>query len=161
MDAVELTPGYDFPDEIRGLFSEYTGMLVRLDPDFQLYLNIQHYEDEVRDLTVKYGLPDGRLYLARVGGKAAGCIALRKLDEERCEMKRLYVRPAFRGHKIGDALVDRILQDARAIGYRHMLLDTLPFLESAIHMYRKRGFYEIPCYNDSPVETTLFMQYDL
>ena len=97
MDAVELTPGYDFPDEIRGLLSEYTGMLVRLDPDFQLYLNIQHYEDEVRDLTVKYGLPDGRLYLARVGGKAAGCIALRKLDEERCEMKRLYVRPAFRG----------------------------------------------------------------
>ena len=83
MDAVELTPGYDFPDEIRGLFSEYTGMLVRLDPDFQLYLNIQHYEDEVRDLTVKYGLPDGRLYLARVGGKAAGCIALRKLDDRK------------------------------------------------------------------------------
>ena len=161
MDAVELTPGYDFPDEIRGLFSEYTGMLVRLDPDFQLYLNIQHYEDEVRDLTVKYGLPDGRLYLARVGGKAAGCIALRKLDEERCEMKRLYVRPAFRGHRIGDALVDRVIQDAKAIGYRHMLLDTLPFLESAIHMYRKRGFYEIPCYNDSPMETTIFMQYDL
>ena len=161
MDAVELTPGYDFPDEIRGLFSEYTGMLVRLDPDFQLYLTIQHYEDEVRDLTVKYGLPDGRLYLARVGGKAAGCIALRKLDEERCEMKRLYVRPAFRGHRIGDALVDRVIQDAKAIGYRHMLLDTLPFLESAIHMYRKRGFYEIPCYNDSPMETTIFMQYDL
>ena len=161
MDAVELTPGYDFPDEIRGLFSEYTGMLVRLDPDFQLYLNIQHYEDEVRDLTVKYGLPDGRLYLARVGGKAAGCIALRKLDEERCEMKRLYVRPAFRGHRVGDALVDRILQDAKAIGYRHMLLDTLPFLESAIYIYQKRGFYEIPCYNDSPVETTIFMQYDL
>ena len=161
MDAVELTPGYDFPDEIRGLFSEYTGMLVRLDPDFQLYLNIQHYEDEVRDLTVKYGLPDGRLYLARVGGKAAGCIALRKLDEERCEMKRLYVRPAFRGHRIGDALVDRVIRDAKAIGYRHMLLDTLPFLESAIHMYRKRGFYEIPCYNDSPMETTIFMQYNL
>ena len=76
-------------------------------------------------------------------------------------MKRLYVRPAFRGHRIGNALVDRILQDARAIGYRHMLLDTLPFLESAIHMYQKRGFYEISCYNDSPVETTIFMQYDL
>ena len=161
MDAVELTPGYDAPDEIRALFTEYTDMLVRLDPDFQLYLNIQHYEDEVRDLTVKYGFPDGRLYLARVGGEAAGCIALRKLDEERCEMKRLYVRPAFRGHKIGDALVDRVIGDARAIGYRYMLLDTLPFLESAIHMYRKRGFYEIPCYNDSPVETTIFMQYDL
>ena len=103
----------------------------------------------------------GRLYLALGEGEAAGCIALRKLDDQRCEMKRLNVRPAFRGHRIGDALVDRIIQDARAIGYRYMLLDTLPFLESAIHMYQKRGFYEIPCYNDSPVETTLFMQYDL
>ena len=158
---LELLPGYDRPTEILSLFSEYTQMLVSHDPSFQIYLDIQHYEDEIRDLKVKYGRPEGRLYLSLWEGEAAGCIALRKLDEQRCEMKRLYVRPAFRGHKIGDALVDRILQDARAIGYRHVLLDTLPFLESAIHMYQKRGFYEIPCYNDSPVETTIFMQYDL
>lgn len=158
---LELLPGYDRPAEILSLFTEYTRMLVSHDPSFQIYLDIQHYEDEIRDLEAKYGRPDGRLYLALWEGETAGCIALRKLDEQRCEMKRLYVRPAFRGHKIGDALVDRILQDARAIGYRYMLLDTLPFLESAIHMYQKRGFYEIPCYNDSPVETTIFMQYDL
>ena len=158
---LELIPGYDRPAELLSLFTEYTRMLVSHDPSFQIYLDIQHYEDEIRDLKAKYGQPEGRLYLALWEGEAAGCIALRKLDEQRCEMKRLYVRPAFRGHKIGDALVDRILQDARAIGYRHMLLDTLPFLESAIHIYQKRGFYEIPCYNDSPVETTIFMQYDL
>ncbi len=158
---LELLPGYDHPEEILSLFTEYTHMLVSHDPSFQIYLDIQHYEDEIRDLEAKYGRPEGRLYLALWEGEAAGCIALRKLDEQRCEMKRLYVRPAFRGHRIGDALVDRILQDARAIGYRYMLLDTLPFLESAIHMYQKRGFYEIPCYNDSPVETTIFMQYDL
>lgn len=158
---LELIPGYDRPAEILSLFTEYTHMLVSHDSSFQIYLDIQHYEDEIRDLEAKYGRPEGRLYLALWDGEAAGCIALRKLDEQRCEMKRLYVRPAFRGHKIGDALVDRILQDARAIGYRHVLLDTLPFLESAIHMYQKRGFYEIPCYNDSPVETTIFMQYDL
>ena len=158
---LELLPGYDRPAEILSLFTEYTRMLVSHDPSFQIYLDIQHYEDEIRDLEAKYGRPEGRLYLALWDGEAAGCIALRKLDEQRCEMKRLYVRPAFRGHRIGDALVDRILQDARAIGYRYMLLDTLPFLESAIHMYQKRGFYEIPCYNDSPVETTIFMQYDL
>ena len=158
---LELIPGYDHPAEILSLFTEYTQMLVSHDPSFQIYLDIQHYEDEIRDLKAKYGQPEGRLYLALWEGEAAGCIALRKLDEQHCEMKRLYVRPAFRGHRIGDALVDRILQDARAIGYRHMLLDTLPFLESAIYIYQKRGFYEIPCYNDSPVATTIFMQYDL
>lgn len=159
--SLELIPAYDRPAEVLSLFTEYTHMLVSHDPSFQIYLDIQHYEDEIRDLEAKYGRPEGRLYLALWDGEAAGCIALRKLDNRRCEMKRLYVRPAFRGHKIGDALVDRIIQDAKAIGYRYMLLDTLPFLESAIHMYQKRGFYEIPCYNDSPVETTIFMQYDL
>ena len=159
--SLELIPGYDRPAEILSLFTEYTQMLVSHDPSFQIYLDIQHYEDELRNLEAKYGRPEGRLYLALWDGEAAGCIALRKLDGQRCEMKRLYVRPAFRGHKIGDALVDRVLQDAKAIGYRHMLLDTLPFLERAVHMYQKRGFYEIPRYNDSPVETTIFMQYDL
>ena len=158
---LELIPGYDRPAELLSLFTEYTRMLVSHDPSFQIYLDIQHYADEIRDLEAKYGWPEGRLYLALWEGEAAGCIALRRLDEQRCEMKRLYVRPAFRGHRIGDALVDRVIQDAKAIGYRHMLLDTLPFLESAIHMYRKRGFYEIPCYNESPMETTIFMQYDL
>ena len=160
-DMDEIVYGYEYKNEIRELFTKYTDMLVENDSTFKAYLNIQHYDDEIGHLEHKYGLPDGRLYLLKRDGKSAGCIALRKLDSERCEMKRLYVRPAFRGHKIGDALVDRVLQDAKAIGYRHMLLDTLPFLESAIHMYRKRGFYEIPCYNDSPVETTIFMQYDL
>lgn len=159
--SLELVPAYDRPGELLPLFTEYTHMLVSHDPSFQSYLEIQHYEDEIRDLEDKYGLPAGRLYLALWEGEAAGCVALRKLDGQRCEMKRLYVRPAFRGHKIGDALVDRVIRDARAIGYRNMLLDTLPFLETAIHLYRKRGFYEIPCYNDSPMETTVFMQYDL
>lgn len=159
--SLELIPGYDRPAEVLSLFTEYTRMLVSHDPSFQIYLDIQHYEDEIRDLEAKYGQPEGRLYLALWDGETAGCIALRKLDDGCCEMKRLYVRPAFRGHRIGDALVDRVIRDAKAIGYRTMLLDTLPFLESAIHMYRKRGFYEIPCYNDSPVETTIFMRYDL
>ena len=158
---LELIPGYDRPAELLSLFTEYTRMLVSHDPSFQRYLDIQHYANEIRDLEAKYGRPEGRLYLALWEGEAAGCIALRKLDEQRCEMKRLYVRPAFRGHRIGDALVDRVIQDAKAIGYRHMLLDTLPFLESAIHMYRKRGFYEIPCYNDSPMDNSIYLALDL
>ena len=158
---LELIPGYDRPAELLSLFTEYTRMLVSHDPSFQIYLDIQHYADEIRDLEAKYGRPEGRLYLALWEGEAAGCIALRKLDEQRCEMKRLYVRPEYRGEKLGEVLVRKIIGDAREIGYKHMMLDTLPFLQSAIHMYKKLGFYETDCYNDSPMDTTIFMRLDL
>ena len=161
MGELELTYGYDYPEEMVSLFTEYTEMLVRLDPPFQAYLDLQHYEDEVRDLTVKYGLPDGRLYLARIDGKAAGCIALRKLDESRCEMKRLYVRPEYRNRQIATKLIDQLLRDARSIGYQQLLLDTIPGLTDAIRMYQKLGFRDIPRYNDSPLDTTVYMGLDL
>ncbi len=158
----EIVPGYDRREEILTLFTEYTDMLVKTDESFAAYLAIQHYEEEVRDLRVKYGEPEGRLYLALAeDGTPAGCIALHRLDAERCELKRLYVRPAFRGQGLASALVARILDEARQIGYRAMLLDTLPALESAVRMYRGLGFYEIPCYNDSPVEKTYFFRLDL
>ena len=86
---------------------------------------------------------------------------LRRLDDETCELKRLYVRPAFRGRGIAGVMMQRILDDARAIGYTVMLLDTLPFLTSAIRMYRALGFYDIPPYNDSPLDTTIFLRLDL
>ena len=106
-------------------------------------------------------MPEGRLYLAYCGGQLAGCIGLRKINDVRCEMKRLYVRPEFRGKCIGSMLIQKIIEDAKEIGYQHMLLDTLPFLESAVHMYKKWGFYEIESYNDSPMETSVYMRLDL
>lgn len=159
--AVEIILGYDEGPAIQDLFAEYTKMLVDHDPAFAVYLEIQHYDSELLHLREKYGLPGGRLYLARVDGQPAGCIALRQLDDERCEMKRLYVRPQFRGLGLAKALVNTIIADAKSIGYRALLLDTLPFLQQAIAMYRRLGFYDIPCYNDSPIDTTLFMQLDL
>lgn len=143
------------------LFSEYTDMLIAGDSSFQKYLAVQHYDEELAQLETKYGLPDGRLYLAYCDGEPAGCIGLRKIDDENCEMKRLYVRSQFRGQGIGDQLVRTILADAKEIGYSHMLLDTLPFLESALQMYRKFGFYEIESYNDSPMSSSIFMRLDL
>ncbi|WP_312938583.1 GNAT family N-acetyltransferase [Oscillibacter sp.] len=157
--TVELA--YNDQEELRPLFLEYTEMLVRESPSVADYLNLQHYDAELLDLESKYGLPDGRLYLARVDGAAAGCAALRKLDESRCELKRMYVRPQYRGKKISGALLDRLLADAHEIGYQKMLLDTLPFLTTAITMYRRRGFQEIPCYNDSPVPETIYMEREL
>ena len=159
--SAELILAYDRKDEIRRLFSEYTDMLVRTDPIFAHYLDLQGYDDEIRDLDKKYGPPDGRLYLALCGEKPAGCIALRRLNETDCEMKRLYVRPEFRGTGAGRALACRIIEDARKIGYKRMLLDTLPVLAEAVSLYRSLGFCETECYNNSPVESTLFMRLDL
>lgn len=158
---LKIVPAYDFPKEISTLFSEYTEMLIAGDPLFQEYLNIQNYDEELEHLDIKYGLPSGRLYLAFCDRKLAGCIGLRKIDDQNCEMKRLYVRPAFRGKNIGGKLIQQILKDAKEIGYSHMLLDTLPFLKSAIHMYKAYGFYEIPSYNDSPMNTSIYMKLDL
>lgn len=156
-----LVPAYDSSQEVYELFLEYTDMLVKGDPTFKKYLEIQNYEEELRYLDRKYGLPDGRLYLAYCNNKLAGCIGLKKIDDANCEMKRLYVRPQFRGKRIGNTLIEQVIDDAKEIGYRHMLLDTLPFLQSAIYMYKKYGFYEIGCYNNSPMDSSIYMKLDL
>ena len=159
--AIELVAGYDFPKEVGVLFTEYTTMLTNSDPVFKKYLAIQNYDDELDNLSHKYGLPDGRLYLAYYNHDLAGCIALKKIDNVKCEMKRLYVRPAYRKLHIGSALVHQIISDAKSIGYKYMFLDTLPFLQEAINMYKKVGFKETSSYNNSPMETSIFMSLDL
>ncbi|WWR17436.1 GNAT family N-acetyltransferase [Lachnospiraceae bacterium JLR.KK008] len=158
---MEIIFAYDHPHETGILFSEYTDLLLAGEPSFQKYLDLQHYDEEIRNLEAKYGLPDGRLYLAYYEEELAGCIGLRKVDGQNCEMKRLYVRPQFRGKHIGEYLVQKIIEDAKEIGYSHMLLDTLPFLDTAVYMYRKYGFYEIERYNDSPVRNSIYMRLDL
>lgn len=159
--SITLLPAYDHIRETEELFKEYTDMLIAGDSSFRQYLELQHYDRELTHLEEKYGLPCGRLYLAYCDGKPAGCIGLRKIDDLNCEMKRLYVRPAFRGRQIGSVLVRRIIEDAKETGYSAMLLDTLPFLESAIRLYKAFGFYEIGSYNDSPMETSIYMRLDL
>lgn len=161
MDEINIISGCNYPQEVSVLFGEYTEMLIAGDSSFKEYLDIQHYDEEIGHLEEKYGFPYGRLYLAYCGGALAGCIGLRRIDGENCEMKRLYVRSQFRGKGIGHHLIQKIIADAKEIGYTHMLLDTLPFLESAIHMYRKYGFYEIKSYNDSPMDTSIYMKLDL
>ena len=157
----EIAPAFDRKNEIKELFTEYTQMLIDGDSRFKEYLDIQNYDDELDHLEKKYGPPGGRIYLAYADSQAAGCIGMRKLDEENCEMKRLYVKPEFRRNGLGKILVDRIISDAKKEGYRHIFLDTLPFLESALKMYKAYGFYEIPCYNDSPMDTSIFLKLDL
>ena len=158
---ITIIPAYNYPQEIGILFSEYTNMLITGDPSFQKYLDVQHYDEEIKNLKIKYGTPYGRLYLAYHNNELCGCIGLKKIDKQNCEMKRLFVRPAFRGKQIGNQLIQTIINDAKEIGYSYMLLDTLPFLKSAIHMYKKFGFYEIESYNNSPMSTSIYMKLDL
>ena len=157
---IQLRLAYEDAQVVRELFAEYTQMLYEGDPTIAQYLGQQNYDDELRHLDKKYGLPRGRLYIAWVDGQAAGCVALRPMDGGAGELKRLYVRPQFRGHKLGRMLVEQILADARAESYSHLLLDTLDFLPHAIALYREVGFYDIARYNDSPMDGSVYMRYD-
>jgi len=141
---------------VRELMLEYAAWL-----EFELCF--QGFEEELRTLPGKYALPQGRLLLALWDGEAAGIGALRPLAEEGvCEMKRLYVRPQFRGHSIGLALAQRLIQDAAEIGYQRMRLDTVPGkMDSAIAMYRRLGFRPIKPYYGTPISKTLFMELEL
>lgn len=156
-----ISPGFDAPEDIAALFREYTDALVAGNPAFRAYLNLQGYDDEVRHLERKYGPPDGRLWLLRVDGNPAGCVGLKRFDDRCCEIKRLYVRPAYREHGLGGQLVRQVIADAREIGYSAVLLDTLPFLTVAIGMYERLGFRQIPSYNGSPMENLVYMRLDL
>jgi putative acetyltransferase len=139
-------------EEIRSMFVEYAQSL-----NFDLCF--QSFDEELRTLPGSYAAPRGRLILAQVDGLAAGCIALKPLDATICEMKRLYVRPSFRGQQLGAALVSRVIDDARASGYRSMRLDTIGgAMDHAIALYRSVGFREIPPYYANPLPGALYFE---
>ena len=142
-------------DEVRSLFLEYANWL-----DFSLCF--QGFDKELAELPGKYAPPGGRLYLAVSDGKYAGCIGLRKFDDGICEMKRLYVRPEFRGLSIGNGLIRKIIADAKVIGYEKMRLDTIKErMGKAVELYEGHGFVKIEAYYENPNPHTLYMELDL
>jgi GNAT superfamily N-acetyltransferase len=120
-------------------------------------LEFQHFEDEVRNLASEYGPPGGVMLLACDSGGYVGCVALRRFSEEACEMKRLYVTPAAQGRGVGRAITVALIDEARRLGYRRMLLDTLPTMGGAQTLYRSLGFVETAPYRYNPIAGTTFM----
>jgi putative acetyltransferase len=139
----------------RELFLEYAKSL-------GFSLCFQNFDHELATLPGDYAPPEGRLLLAEYEGVLAGCVALHKLDSEICEMKRLYLRPQFRGKGLGRIVAVRIIEEARQIGYRRMRLDTVePVMKDAVGMYRKLGFKEIAAYCTNPVAGAIYMELEL
>ncbi|MSO53849.1 MAG: GNAT family N-acetyltransferase [Rhodospirillales bacterium] len=137
----------------------------RLFAEYQAWLGVdlcfQGFDDELRSLPEKYGPPRGRFLLARVSGRIAGVIAVAPLEDNICEMKRLFVRPAWRGRGLGRRLAEAIIRAAQELGYQRMRLDTLARLDEAIRLYRSMGFVTIPAYYRNPLENVVYLELDL
>ena len=160
MTPVEIAPPRSFADHeaIKALFLEYAQSL-------GFSLAYQDFDKEIADFPGKYAAPEGALLLATADGEAAGTVALRKLDKGICEMKRLYVKPAFRGRlttdgrSIGRALAEDIVAIGRERGYQRLRLDTIGGkMRQALSLYRSMGFVEIPPYYASPIPDTAYLE---
>lgn len=136
---------------IKELFIEYAESL-------GVDLSFQGFEEELNTLPGKYAEPEGCIILASVEDAPAGCVALRKINNEICEMKRLYVKSQFRSLGLGKKLANSIIEKARELGYEYIRLDTLPTMKRAQEMYREMGFYEIEPYIYNPVEGTRYLE---
>ena len=141
-------------EEVRALFREYASGLA-------IDLSFQGFAQELAGLPGEYAAPHGTLLLGRVGGAAAGCVAVRRRDDSACEMKRLYVRDRFKGQGRGRALAEHAIAWARRAGYERMLLDTLPSMAAAQRLYEDLGFRDVAPYRFNPVAGTRYMELHL
>src|SRR5512134_507435 len=151
MAAVWLATSLGEIDAVRRLFREYAATL-------NVDLGFQQFDDEVAGLPGPYAPPAGRLLLASVEGEVAGCVAVRPLGAGACELKRLYVRPRFRGCGLGAELAQCAINQAREGGYHLIRLDTLPTMTAAQSLYRRLGFHEVAPYYSTPVAGTVFFE---
>lgn len=146
-----ITDGKNYINEVRNLITEYTQMLDR-------DLTFQNITEELKDPSKKYTPPEGELLVAIEKEKVIGMIAYHKHSSKRCEMKRLYVKPEYRGMKLGEQLIQKIIELAKQSGYTEMVLDTLAPLQSAIYLYQKIGFQQCEPYYNNPMNDVIYFK---
>lgn len=155
---MKIIDGKEYIVQVKDLILEYMKMLDR-------DLTFQNIEEEIKDPAKKYTLPEGELLVAvdQVGGKekVIGMVAYRRHSDTRCEMKRLYVTPDFRGERLGEKLISAILEHAKKAGYKEMVLDTIVPFQSAIHLYKKFKFKECEPYYYNPMDDAIYMKKEL
>ncbi len=145
---------------VKGLLEEY--VVTWFEDDGPVHLKeVEAHKQQMNNLGKYFGPPDGCLLIAQYKEEYAGCVALRKLGEGTCEMKRLYVRPEFRGRKIGRNLAKSVIEQARKIGYEGMRIHTISALKEANGLYESLGFSKIDLYEDTPREDAVFMELKL
>jgi putative acetyltransferase len=153
MEIVTVSSGHQV-EQVRRLFEEYW-------TSFGFTPCFQNFGEEVASLPGSYAPPGGRLALALLEGEPAGCAAMRPFDTNRCEAKRLYVRPKFRGSGVGRALMDWLIAESRAAGYSEMLGDTMPVMSQALEMYARMGFERTGPYSAVPTEGAIYLRLKL
>ena len=149
---MRIVSGEGYTKEITELIGEYNKSLGR-------DLSFQGFDEEIKDLAVKYSYPEGRLLCAvNDDGTVIGCVAYHRHDDRRCEMKRLFVKPRYRELHAGRQLIEAIIELAKSDGFEEMVLDTITPLQSAIHLYKKFGFEGCEPYYDNPMSDVVYMR---
>ena len=148
---MQIVDGKDYLSEVKDLIIEYSKRLGR-------DLSFQNIDEELQDPAHKYTAPEGEILVAIENAKVIGMVAYHRHSVERCEMKRLYVKPETRGMHLGDALVEAIIDHARTAGYKEMVLDTIEPLKAAISLYKKHGFEECEAYYHNPMDDVIYMR---
>ncbi len=148
---MQIVDGKDYLSEVKDLIIEYSKRLGR-------DLSFQNIDEELQDPAHKYTAPEGEILVAIENEKVMGMVAYHRHSDERCEMKRLYVKPETRGMHLGDYLVEEIIKHARIAGYKEMVLDTIVPLKAAISLYKKHGFEECEAYYHNPMDDVIYMR---
>lgn len=151
---IVIKEAYSDINDIKELFLEYVDKL-------GVNVDFQDFKNEIETLPKKYNKPEGIIYIAFCDGYPSGSVALRRLDSNRCEMKRLYVRDEFRKLGIGKMLSLKTIEYAKKIGYKYIMLDTLEKLKEACNLYKSLGFYEVNAYYDNPLKGVKYFCLDL
>ena len=141
-------------EQVKHLFREYANWL-------SVDLSFQQFEDEMANLPGPYAAPGGALFLAKVDGLVAGCVAVRPFDNTTAEMKRLFVKDAFKGHGVGKALAATAIAESKTLGYKRILLDTLAHMRPAIELYTSLGFQPIAAYYDNPISSAVYLSLNI